>query len=247
MFVTHGWGSTTQNSPTASNSSESGPWSSGSTSSRLLSSPQASPLTSPLSSSPASSLVGSLSSSPEGPHAQGPKSNASETTMRSSTQLSTLQKIMQGAPPEFYNFITNTTMLDLHAVTLANALTEAVGNHASSVNASSVNASSVNASSVIACMRTAHLLRSVVDGPIFFVEGQPHSAASLAAEFPESTLFRLPLEEMFVESNTCVGFWIETARFADLRCLAPLRREFRRLGICKREDAAAMIQLLLGF
>ena len=139
---------------------------------------------------------------------------------------------MKCAPPEFYNFISNTTMLDLHAMTLTSAL---------------AGAAEKTTSSVIACMRTAHALRSMVDGPIYFVEGQPHSAASIAAEFPEFTLFRLPLEDMFVESSTCMGFWIETARFADLRCLAPLRREFRRLGICKGDDAAAMIQMLLGF
>ena len=144
---------------------------------------------------------------------------------------------MKCAPPEFYNFISNTTMLDLHAMTLTSALTGAAGK----------DASSVDASSVIACMRTAHALRSVVDGPIYFVEGQPHSAAGMAAEFPEFTLFRLPLEDMFVESGTCMGFWIESTRFADLRCLAPLRREFRRLGIRKGDDAAAMIQMLLGF
>jgi hypothetical protein len=147
-------------------------------------------------------------------------------------QLSALQKIMKCAPPEFYNFISNTTMLDLHAMTLTSALT---------------GEAKKSTSSVIACMRTAHELRSAVDGPIYFVEGQPYSAAGMAAEFPEFALFRLQLEDMFVESGTCMGLWIETARFADLRCLAPLRREFRRLGICKRDDAAAMIQMLLGF
>jgi len=124
-------------------------------------------------------------------------------------------------------------MLDLHAMTLTSALVGASGQP--------------SVSSVIACMQAAHRLRCAADGPVYFVEGRPHSAAMLIAEFPEFTLFRLPLEEMFVESDTCRGFWIETARFVELRCLAPLRREFRRLGICRSDDAAAMIQLLLGF
>ena len=140
---------------------------------------------------------------------------------------------MKHAPPEFYTFITKTTMLDLHAMTLTSALTKATDQASTSF--------------VIACMRTAHLLRCAADGPVYFVEGQPYSADMLSAEFPEFTLFRLPVEDMFVESDTCRGIWTETARFADLRCLAPLRREFRRLGICRSDDAAVMIQALLGF
>jgi len=138
---------------------------------------------------------------------------------------------MQSAPPDFYAFISSTTLLDLLAMTLTSALAGAPG----------------PASAVVACMRAAHQLRCAAGGPVYFVEGRPHSAAALAAEFPESTLFRLPLAEMFVESETCRGLWVETARFVELRCLAPLRREFRRLGVCRSDDAAAMIQLLLGF
>ena len=124
-------------------------------------------------------------------------------------------------------------MLDLHAMTLTSALTGVAGQGP--------------AEYVIACMQTVHQLRCAANGPVYFVEGQPYSAAMLTAEFPEFTLFRLPVEDMFVESDTCRGIWIESARFADLRCLAPLRREFRRLGICRSDDAAVMIQALLGF
>lgn len=97
-----------------------------------------------------------------------------------------------------------------------------------------------------ACINTAYQLLAAADGPVYFVDGVPYAAVSLATEFPEIMIFKLKLEETFVESKICPGIWVESSRFVDLRGLAPLRREIKRTKMECSQNVLQLVQLLLG-
>jgi len=141
---------------------------------------------------------------------------------------------MERSPPNFLRFISDVSLLDLHAMSLSNALT---ASHHRRKNLQS---------HAGACINTAHQLLAAADGPVYFVEGVPYSAVSLAAEFPEIIIFKLKLAETFVESKICPGIWVESSRFVDLRSLAPLRREIKRTKMRCNQNVLQLVQLLLG-
>ena len=149
----------------------------------------------------------------------------------------TLRQIIERSSPNFLSFVSNMSLLDLHAMSLSNALTES---------ASPRHRRKKPQSHTGDCINTAHQLLAAADGPVYFVEGVPYAAADLAAEFPEIMVFQLKLEEIFIESEVCPGIWVESGRFIDLRGLAPLRREIKRTKIKCDQSVLLLLQLLLG-
>jgi len=156
-----------------------------------------------------------------------------------SAPATTLRQIMERSSPNFLSFVSNMSLLDLHAMSLSNALTESASpRHRRKKPQSQSHTGD--------CINTAHQLLVAADGPVYFVEGVPYTAADLAAEFPEIMIFQLKLEEIFIESEVCPGIWVESSRFIDLRGLAPLRREIKRTKIKCDQNVLLLLQLLLG-
>lgn len=82
--------------------------------------------------------------------------------------------------------------------------------------------------------------------PVYLADGKAYMADVLADEFPELTLFRITLDEAFVESRVHRGLWVETQRFADLHSLSRMRRELKKTGLANGFKAAEIVKVLLG-
>jgi hypothetical protein len=81
---------------------------------------------------------------------------------------------------------------------------------------------------------------------VYLADQNAYVRETLDGEFPELRVFDLTIGEAFVETMI-PGFYIETSRFADLRCLSRMRREIRRTGMrSSRENTVKLISVLLG-
>ena len=139
-------------------------------------------------------------------------------------------------------------LIDMHAWTLARALSASTssdsGSDAGSDDSSS-DAGSAASSSSYTRLRALISLRDAAGGTIYFADGYSYAKSELADEFPELSLFDLRIEEAFVES-ICPGVWVETAHFAELRSLSAMRRAIRRSGLNPGASAVEVVRVLLG-
>lgn len=92
----------------------------------------------------------------------------------------------------------------------------------------------------------AKRLLALAGGAVYLADERAYVRETLRDEFPELTIFRIRLDEAFAESSVCPGLWIETRRFAELRCLSRMRRELKKTGIANGFKAVDVVKALLG-
>lgn len=148
-----------------------------------------------------------------------------------------VEKTARGLTPAFYDFVRKASILDVHAETLADALARASG--------ADISHSQQTLRMYSPHLRSAAMLLQSAAADVYIAENRPYVYEALRGEYPELDLFRLNIEDAFVASEACPGFWVETERFADLRCLAPLRRELRKSD-ANAKAATNVVGVLLG-
>lgn len=96
------------------------------------------------------------------------------------------------------------------------------------------------------CKASKKILK-IANSHVYLVDEKAFILESLIEEFPELSLFKLPLSEAFVESINHPGIWIETQRFKVLHCLSCMRREMKNIGIINEYKSIEIVKILLGF
>jgi hypothetical protein len=93
------------------------------------------------------------------------------------------------------------------------------------------------------------LMKITKGNDIYLANKHAYVYNSLKHEFPELKIFKIKIDESFIQSSKYPNIWIETRKFSKLRSLADMRREIQHIGFseeCKKEKAINLVAMILG-
>ena len=82
--------------------------------------------------------------------------------------------------------------------------------------------------------------------PVYFADDTIFSQEVMHIEFTELKIFKITLNEAFIESKIHPCLWIETRLFSTLHTLSKFRRELKKSNIDYKEKSLEIVSILLG-